>query len=108
MDKKDKLYIGLYNDYYGTMLTEHQSELIRLYYDEDLSLGEIALRQGISPQGVRDALKRAERILEEYESKLGLVAKTREIREILCGLYGKADEEQRAEINRAIDLLDRE
>ena len=42
MEKKDKLYIGLYNDYYGALLTEHQRSLVSDYYDRDMSLAEIA------------------------------------------------------------------
>lgn len=105
MEKKDKLYIGLYNDYYGALLTEYQRELVDMYYNRDMSLGEIAKEHRISPQGVRDALKRAERTLEETESKLKMVERSDRLREILdkiaaCG-------EDAAELARkAKDLLD--
>jgi predicted DNA-binding protein YlxM (UPF0122 family) len=52
------------------MLTEKQSEAFELYYNEDLSLSEIADVSGISRQGVRDNIKRAEGLLLEYEDKL--------------------------------------
>ena len=42
-------------DFYGELLTERQKEFYQLYYDEDLSLAEIAENYGISRQGVRDA-----------------------------------------------------
>lgn len=105
MEKKDKLYIGLYNDYYGALLTDYQRELVDMYYNGDMSLGEIAKEHRISPQGVRDALKRAERTLEETESKLKMVERSDRLREILdkiaaCG-------EDAAELARkAKDLLD--
>ncbi len=67
--------LGLLNDYYGALLTEHQSEMIRLYYDMDLSLAEIAEQYKITRQGVREVLLRSQKKLEEYEQKLGLVAK---------------------------------
>ncbi|MBC7104325.1 MAG: YlxM family DNA-binding protein [Firmicutes bacterium] len=62
-------------DFYGELLTRHQRELVRLYYGEGLSLGEIARDFGISRQAVYDALRRAEETLCGYEEKLGLVAR---------------------------------
>ncbi len=65
--------IALLFDFYGQLLTEKQIEIVDMYYNDDLSLGEISEQQGISRQGVYDTLKRAERTLYEYEEKLGLV-----------------------------------
>ena len=62
-------------DFYGEVLTERQKEFFDLYYNEDLSLAEIAEHAGISRQGVRDAIVRSETILRETEDKLGLVKK---------------------------------
>ena len=62
-------------DFYGETLTEKQRELFDLYYNEDLSLSEIAEHAGITRQGVRDSIKRAEHALHEMEDKLGLVAR---------------------------------
>ena len=62
-------------DTYGSMLTEKQYDTLSLYYDEDLSLSEIAEHAGITRQGVRDSIKRAEHALHEMEDKLGLVAR---------------------------------
>ena len=59
-------------DIYGEMLTEKQRDFITYYYDDDLSLAEIAETEGITRQGVRDAIKRAEFQLFEFESHLGL------------------------------------
>lgn len=75
MSKSDKLFIARYNDFYGCLLTEHQCEMIRLYYDCDISLFEIAEQFGVSRQAVRDTIKRAENALVEYEEKLHLFAK---------------------------------
>ena len=60
-------------DFYGDMLTERQKEFYDLYYNEDLSLGEIAENYGITRQGVRDVIVRAEGILTELEDKTGLI-----------------------------------
>lgn len=60
-------------DYYGALLTARQRALLEQYVAEDCSLAEIAEREGISRQGVRDALKRGEEQLYELEGKLGLM-----------------------------------
>ncbi|MBQ7624789.1 MAG: YlxM family DNA-binding protein [Clostridia bacterium] len=62
-------------DYYGELLTEKQKELFDLYYNDDLSLSEISEIVGISRQGVRDAIVRAESALRDAEDKIGLVEK---------------------------------
>lgn len=66
------LRIGLLCDFYGKLLTEKQLAAITMYYDDDLSLAEIAQHTKITRQGVRDAIKRGEAILLEFEEKLGL------------------------------------
>ena len=60
-------------DFYGDVLTDRQKEFYDLYYNEDLSLGEIAENYGITRQGVRDIIVRAERTLEDIEEKTGLI-----------------------------------
>ncbi|WOC31226.1 MULTISPECIES: YlxM family DNA-binding protein [Caproicibacterium] len=70
--------ISLLLDYYGSMLTEKQRNVISCYYNEDLSLSEIAQNEGITRQGVRDAIKRGEAQLKEMEQNLGLLQKSRE------------------------------
>ena len=57
------LNIALLLDFYGELLTEKQRDMIELYYDEDLSLGEIAETAKITRQGVRDSIKRGEQQL---------------------------------------------
>ena len=52
-------------DFYGDLLTERQREFYDLYYNEDLSLAEIAENYGISRQGVRDVIVRAEAAMSE-------------------------------------------
>ena len=62
-------------DFYGEVLTQKQHDFLVYYYDEDLSLSEIAENEGITRQGVRDAIKRAEAQLFDMEKKLGVAAK---------------------------------
>ncbi|MBO5421646.1 MAG: DNA-binding protein [Clostridia bacterium] len=69
------LDITLLLDFYGDMLTDKQRSFISYYYNDDLSLSEIAADEGITRQGVRDAIKRAETQLVAMEERLGLVAR---------------------------------
>ena len=66
-------------DFYGELLTEKQREAMDLYYNEDLSLAEIAEPLSISRQGVRDSIKRGEKQLLELENTLGLAKRFKEI-----------------------------
>ena len=68
-------------DYYGAVLTDKQRAILTEYYDEDLSLAEIAENYGITRQGVRDSIKRAEGILLGLEERLGLAKRFRRIQE---------------------------
>ncbi|MCM1100585.1 MAG: DNA-binding protein [Clostridium sp.] len=81
-------------DFYGELLTPHQRNVYEDVIFQDMSLGEVAEEHGISRQGVHDLVRRCDRILQEYESKLHLVErfagakeKLREITE----LTGEAD-----------------
>lgn len=60
-------------DFYGELLTPRQREFFDLYYNEDLSLAEIAENAGISRQGVRDVIVRAEGAMQEVEDKTGII-----------------------------------
>ena len=66
-------------DFYGELLTERQKEFFDLYYNEDLSLAEIAENEGITRQGVRDSIKRAEAQMLEMEERLGLARRFRKL-----------------------------
>lgn len=74
------MQISFLLDFYGNMLTEKQREVIEFYYNDDLSLSEIAENEGITRQGVRDAIKRAESQLLEMENSLGFARRFREMR----------------------------
>ena len=85
MDKN--VYISRLNDFYGELLTEKQRQYIDLYYNDNLSLGEIGENEGISRQGVRDILVRAENTLLDVERKTGLAAR----HTALLGQIGEAE-----------------
>ena len=74
MEKNVKISILL--DIYGKLLTEKQYKLLDDYYNNDLSLSEIAENERITRQAVRDNLKKGESKLFEYEEKLGIMKKT--------------------------------
>jgi len=73
-------------DFYGPLLTEKQSKVWDLYYQQDYSLSEIAEEEGISRQAVHDLLRRTENILEDYERKLKLIDRFLNEREKLLKL----------------------
>ncbi len=79
-------------DFYGDMLTDRQKEFYDLYYNEDLSLAEIAENYGITRQGVRDVIVRAEAILSELEDKTGLIGRFHAMRSQLDQVIKTADE----------------
>ncbi|MCQ2510490.1 MAG: YlxM family DNA-binding protein [Lachnospiraceae bacterium] len=78
-------------DFYGELLTEHQRQVYEQIMFEDLSASEVAREAGISRQGVHDMIRRCERILEDYESKLHLVEKFLHIRDNVQKIQGYAD-----------------
>lgn len=80
------LKISYLLDFYGDMLTQKQREVIGAYYNEDLSLAEIAQEWDITRQGVRDAIKRAEQQLFEMEERLGLARRFQEIQGALAAI----------------------
>ena len=66
------LEIGYLLDFYGDILPERRRDIMDLYYNDDLSLSEIAEQMGITRQAVRDSIKKTEQELFFYEEKLGL------------------------------------
>ena len=81
-------------DFYGDILTPRQRELFDLYYNEDLSLAEIAENAGISRQGVRDVIVRAEAAMQEVEDKTGIIKRFEAQRPHLDAIESAAAEVQ--------------
>lgn len=79
MFQKD-MKISLLLDFYGDILSEKRRSIVGMYYDEDLSLAEIAEETGISRQGVRDSIQKSVRELKELEDKLGLAERFKRLR----------------------------
>lgn len=71
-----KVEISILCDLYGKLLTQKQYELLNDYYNNDLSLSEIAENNNITRQAVRDIIKKGEKKLFEYEEKLAFMKRT--------------------------------
>lgn len=95
-------------DFYGELLTEHQKQIYEDVVFGDYSLSEVAEEQGISRQGVHDLVKRCNKLLQEYESRLHLVerfvAVKRQIEEMKRSLQ-EATEPDREELTRRLDKI---
>ena len=100
---EDTTRINLLYDFYGNLLTDKQRECLELYYQHDLSLGEIADMSGISRQGVHDLIKRAAKTLKKAEERLALLKRftiqekeLRRLRDILGRETISSDERREA------------
>lgn len=81
IEKKER--INQLFDIYENLFTEHQINVFQSYYQDDLSLKEIAEDFNISRNAVHDLLKRVEVMLEDYEARLHLLDKINEIENLL-------------------------
>ena len=99
-------------DFYGDLLTERQKEFYDLYYNEDLSLAEIAENYDISRQGVRDVIVRAEAAMTEIEDKTHLIRRFHQMRQQFQSISDMAQRLQaindRDFQSRELDTLARE
>lgn len=75
------LELGLLLDFYGAILPERRKDVMDLYYNDDLSLSEIAEQVGVTRQAVRETIKKTETELFFYEEKLGLLRRSAEIQQ---------------------------
>ena len=91
MKMSKNLNMSVLMDFYGQLLTEKQRQSLEFYYNDDLSLGEIADELAISRQGVRDFIKRGEIQLVNLEEKLGLAERFTNIREKISEINGITD-----------------
>ena len=97
-------------DFYGEILSERKQSVLSMYYNDDMSLAEIADEVGISRQGVRDLIKKAEEELNFFEEKLELSRKFLEAQDHLSRIVKLSDDralspELRQELQAVIDLL---
>lgn len=103
LDKTERINELL--DWYASLLTEKQHECARLYYQEDLSLSEIAELTHSSRAAIHESLKRTEELLEGYEAKLSSLKAYKQRLKILQSILECGHED----VNRLVQqLLDQE
>ncbi|MCI8387802.1 MAG: DNA-binding protein [Clostridiales bacterium] len=90
--REKDLEVSLLLDFYGELLSDSRRETAEMYYNDDLSLAEIAENIGITRQGVRDSIAKAKTQLYSFEEKLGLVNKMREIDSTLSDLIKRLEQ----------------
>lgn len=88
-------------DVYGAFLSEKQREIMGHYYNDDLSLAEIAENEGTTRQAASDIIRRGEALLKRYESECGYYKKISEIKRILSSDAG--DGEKLAAVSEIAD-----
>ena len=101
MEKKVEISILL--EIYGNLLTEKQKEYMNYYYNEDLSLSEIAENDGITRQAVMRILQKSSKKLEEYEQKLQIMEKQKQIKNNIEQL--RKDLKENKELDNIENLL---
>lgn len=94
--------VNLLYDFYGNLLTKRQREVMYLYHEENYSLSEIADEFQISRQGVHDALKNAEKSLNDYEEKLGLVDRFDKTEKVINEIDNTIDKIVKEDIDKNI------
>ena len=94
-------------DFYGEALDSHTRQIMSAYYDDDLSLGEIAAEEGISRQGVRHIIKRGEEQLLFFEERLGLAAQHERLSLLTGELVALKERLAGSQDTDGADLIDR-
>ncbi|MCL2518554.1 MAG: DNA-binding protein [Oscillospiraceae bacterium] len=105
MSKNLNIKISILLDFYGGLLTEKQYEAVDLYYNEDLSLSEIAEHTDITRYGVRDRIVKSEKILYETEEKLHLAERFNEMKILIDNFEKNKDKYNIDEIINSVKEL---
>ena len=104
--------ISMLNEFYGKLLTQKQYEIIDNYYNQDLSLSEIAENNQITRQAVRDILKKGEKKLFEYEEKLQFMKRTlnqeKKIEKVLSELTKIQKNYSDKQISNVLEIIKKE
>lgn len=88
---EERFEISLLLDFYSELLTVKQRDIMEMYFNEDLSLGEIAELNKISRQAIYDNIKRCHKVLLDYENKLGLRSKNDKLVEMKQSINTKCN-----------------
>lgn len=110
---QERIELSMLYDFYGALLKENQQRMFEASVLEDYNYSEIAEDEGISRQGVYDAIRRASRQLREYEEKLGLVARfvkqkeqVKEMHHILQQMRGSMTDINNQAFEKVIAIID--
>lgn len=96
------LYVSALLDVYGEFISEKQKNLTELYYNEDLSLSEIAENEGITRQGASDLIKRAVAQLNSFEEKCGYCESFLKLKK----LSNKIKNSNTSDLSELFDIID--
>ena len=88
----DREYCSMLLDYYGDFLTRHQREIFFEYYNEDLSMSEIAENYNVSKSAIQDMIQRTMKRLNELEDHLKLIEKDNKLNELMEQMKKEDDE----------------
>ena len=110
---QERIELSMLYDFYGALLKENQQRMFEASVLEDYNYSEIAEDEGISRQGVYDAIRRASRQLREYEEKLGLVERfvkqkeqVKEMHHILQQMRGSMTDINNQAFEKVIAIID--
>ncbi len=93
-------------DCYGSLLTKRQRELLEGYYDEDLSLAELAEPLGVSRQAVHDSIRRGERQLLSFEEQMGLAHRLQQCYSLFETIEGCSEQLKALNTTEANNIAD--
>lgn len=93
MNECSRFEISLLLDLYGSLLTDKQKDIMDIYYNDDLSLSEIAELNKTSRQAIHDLIKRCYKQLMSYENKLNLLQKSTNRKETIINFLDTIKEE---------------
>lgn len=91
---EEYIYYNELFDIYGNLLNERESEIYKLFYEEDLSLQEIADNRRVSKSAIGSAIKTINKKLEEYESKINILKQKKELQKVIPEIGNKNIEEK--------------
>ncbi len=103
MEKNVK--ISMLCQIYGKLLTKKQYEILTDYYNNDLSLSEIAENNQITRQAVRDIIKKGENKLFELEEKLSFMEKTIKQEKLLQEVLNELSKIEDASSDKKIEKI---
>ena len=102
---EERIKISMLLDLYDGLLTDKQKNIMDLYFNDDLSLAEISEITNTSRQAVFDTIKRCEKSLLNYDSKLMLFSRNEKLKQVKDAIISKLTEIDENTRNDEISLL---